>query len=161
MVIHESNTMNELNPEVVVFTTHHVSITWATLIQYMPSCFFNIPLRPRLPSRLFYAGFRSEVLYEFLFHLTRATCPLHTILLHCVTPKYSVNSTNHEAPHFDMLFHLIFRISMHLFLVVTDRLCCCVRLVVYYKSNIHVPPTPKVLLVTVKFVLRRNNSAIM
>jgi hypothetical protein len=41
---------------------------------------------------------------------------------------------------------------MHLFVVVTDRLCCCVRLFVYYKSNIHVLPTPKVILFTVKSV---------
>jgi hypothetical protein len=158
--------MDELTPEEVVFTTtHHVSIIWATLMQYMPSYFFKIHLRPRLPSRFFSSGFRAEVLYEFLFYLTRTTCPTHTILLHRVTRKYSVNSTNHEAPHFDLMFHLVYRIYIRLFVVVTDRLCCCVRLVVHYKSNIHVPPTPKVLLVTVKSVqyssstFCRNNSA--
>ena len=98
-------------------------------------------------------------------HLTCATCPPHTILIHCVAPKYPMNSTNHEAPHFDLLFHIISRIYMHLFVVVTDRLCCRVRLVLYYKSNIHVLPTRKVIHFTVKSVqyfsstFRRYNSA--
>ena len=133
----------------------------------MPSHFFKIPLRPRLPSRLFSAGFRAEVLYEVLFPPHTCHCPSHTILLHCVIQKYSVNSTNHEAPHFDLLFHLIPRIINSSFVVATDRLRCCIRLVVYYKINIHVPPKPKVLLLTVKSVqylssaFRRTNSASM
>jgi hypothetical protein len=101
--------MDELTPEEVVFTTtHHVSIIRAILIQYMPSYFFKIHLLPLLPSRLFSSGFRAEILYEFLFYLTRATCPPHTILLNLVTRKYSVNSTNHEVPHFDLVFHLLY-----------------------------------------------------
>jgi len=47
----------------------NLSIIWATLIQYMPSCFSKIQLRPHLPRRLYSSGFRAEVLYEFLFHL--------------------------------------------------------------------------------------------
>jgi hypothetical protein len=53
-----------------------------------------------LPSGLFPSGFPTKTLYAPLSSPIRATCPAHLILLHFITRRYWVRSTNHLAPRY-------------------------------------------------------------
>ena len=77
-----------------VFTSaHHLSITWARLIQYMPphptSWQSILILSSHLflghPSSLFPSGFPTKTLYKSLLSPIHATCPANPILLDLIT----------------------------------------------------------------------------
>jgi len=79
----------------VFISARHLSLSWASSIQSIPphpASWNSILILPShlllsLPSGLFPSGFRTKTLYMPLFSNTRATCPVHLILLDFITRK--------------------------------------------------------------------------
>ena len=79
---------------ITAFTSaHHLSLSWARVIQSMPKnptawrsiLILSSHLYLGLPSGLFPSGFPNKTLYKPLLSLIRATCPAHLILLDLIT----------------------------------------------------------------------------
>jgi len=79
---------------ITTFTSaRHLSLSWATSIQSIPSHFtswrsvliLSSHLRLGLPSGLFPSFFRTKTLYTPLLSPIRANCPAHLILLDLIT----------------------------------------------------------------------------
>jgi hypothetical protein len=150
--------MDELTQQEEVFTAaHHVSIIWATLIQYMPSYLFKIHYTSTFPSTsmsvkqaLFLRFARQGPVWtSFIHHKCHLSNSYHPPPL-CHPKKFGKQYKSRSS---SFLFAVPpYILNLYLFVVITDHLCCSVRLVVYLKSNIHIPPTPKILLFTVKSV---------
>lgn len=73
----------------VMFTSYHLSISWARLIQSTPSqtsilILFSL-LFLGLPIGLFHSGLPTKILYSFLLSLINDTWLAHLILLDLIT----------------------------------------------------------------------------
>jgi hypothetical protein len=85
-------------------TARHLCLSWARLIQSVPSSHFSrvlfnsiLHLRLGLSSVLLPSGFPTTTLYAHLCP-TRVTCPPQLSLLDLIIRIYLVRSTQHKAP---------------------------------------------------------------